>query len=873
MTGDSVRRTFLDFFREKGHTVIPSSSLIPHGDPTLLLTSAGMVQIKPYFMGEATPPSQRLASCQKCFRTTDIDQVGNQRSLTFFEMLGNFSVGDYFKREAIAFAWELVTERYKLPKERIWVSVYPTDDEALALWKEIAGLPDGRIVRLEDNWWGPVGNTGPCGPDSEMYYDRGEAVGCGRPDCRPGCDCERFLEFWNLVFMQFFKDEAGTLTPLPKKNIDTGLGLERMTMLLQGVDSVYDTDLFQTIIRRTEELTGSHYGLDAKKDYSLRVIADHSRAITFLIADGVLPSNEGRGYILRRVLRRAVRHGRLLGFTHPFLSETVQVVISHMADVYPELVQRRDAILRVVELEESKFHQTLSLGLRAVDELIEEAKREGWSELPGEAVFRLHDTYGFPRDLTAELAREQGLGIDQAGFEIAMQRQREMARASARFGPSSSEKAETYRELAARGESRFEGYERLELATDVVGIILEGNLVDVAYEGQEVEIILRETPFYPEGGGQVGDRGWIVHENGSAEVLDTQRPWQGLISHIARITRGSVQTGDTVEARVDRERRMATARHHTATHLLQRALRDVLGTHVAQAGSLVAPERLRFDFSHFAPLTQDQLIAVERQVNANVRANLRVAATTTTYEEATRAGAMALFGEKYGEQVRMVVVEECSRELCGGTHVSATGEIGYFVIVGEASVGAGLRRIEALAGEAAESFVRERLLVLRQLESTLQSADLQAKVTALLADLQSARREIVQLQRECTASEVENLLNRAVEVDGVRVLAAKVKAPNVEAMRDLGDRLRSRLGPSVVVLGTVMGGRPSFVAMVSPDLNLHAGQLVREVASVVGGGGGGRPDVAQAGGRDASKIDEALAMVEKIVQARRRSAK
>ena len=787
-------------------------------------------------------------------------------------MLGNFSVGDYFKRGAIEYAWELVTQRYRLPKDRIWVSVHPIDDEAPSLWKEIAGVPQERIVLLEDNWWGPVGNTGPCGPDSELYYDRGEEVGCGRPDCRPGCDCERFLEFWNLVFMQFFKDETGALTSLPKQNIDTGLGLERMAMLMQGVSSVYDTDLFQPIIRRTEELTGVRYGHDPKKDYSLRVIADHSRAITFLISDGVLPSNEGRGYILRRVLRRAVRHGRLLGFTRSFLGETVQVVISSMGDVYPELRQRRDAILSVADLEESRFHQTLSLGLRAVDELIEEAKREGWTELPGQSVFRLHDTYGFPQELTAELAMEEGLGIDQAGFEAAMERQREMARASARFGPSATEKADAYRALAAQGQTRFEGYERLEAATEIVGLIFNGNLVDGVYEGQEVEVVLRETPFYPEGGGQMGDRGWIGSDAGEAEVVDTQRPWEGLIVHAARVTRGSLNTGDTVEARVDRARRLATARHHTATHLLQRALRDVLGTHVAQSGSLVAPDRLRFDFSHFSALTEEQLVAVERQVNESIRANYRVAASITTYEEATRQGAMALFGEKYGEQVRMVTVEECGRELCGGTHVAATGEIGYFLILGESSIGSGLRRIEALAGAAAESYARERLYLQRRLESKLQTADLESKLDALLADLQSARREIAHLQRERTASEVENLLKRAVEVDGVRVLAAKVKAPNVEALRDLGDRLRSRLGPSVVVLGSVIDEHPSFVAMVSTGLNLHAGRLARELASVVGGGGGGRPDVAQAGGRDASKIDEALGMVERLVQAHRRSA-
>lgn len=865
ITSHGIRRIWFDFFKEKGHLVVPSSSLIPHGDPTLLLTNAGMVQMKPYFMGEETPPATRLTSIQKCFRTSDIESVGNERSLTFFEMCGNFSVGDYFKEGAIAFAWELSTQRFKFPAERIWVTIYPDDDEAFALWQKIAGLPAERIVRQEDNWWGPAGETGPCGPDSELYYDRGPEYGCGKPTCGPGCDCSRFLEYWNLVFMQYYQDVSKERTPLPKKHIDTGLGLERAALLLQGVPTVYETDLFAPIVREEENIFGVEYGADAKQDFSLRVIADHSRAATFLVADGVLPSNEGRGYILRRVIRRAVRHGRFLGLDRPFLNDTVKVVISLMKDFYPELAEREDFIHKVIGLEESKFIQTLSLGLSLLDGILADLRAEEKNVVPGDVVFRLYDTYGFPKELTAEVAQENGLAVDHAGFEEAMRRQREKARAAAKFSLGPKQRLEVYEQLAI-DETAFVGHDHVEFRSPIIGIIAEGRPVEKAVAGQKVEIVLEQTPFYPEGGGQVGDMGVIVGEAGQARVLDTQRPMPTLIVHEAEVTEGYVEVGDTVDAKVDVDRRKATARHHTATHLLHKALRQVLGPHATQAGSLVAPDRLRFDFTHLSPLTEAQLEEVERIVREKIRENMMVNTNLATYSEATAAGAVALFGEKYGEVVRVVAIDTWSRELCGGTHVGRTGDIGSFIIVGESSVGTGLRRIEALAGEAADDYGENQRRVLERLARRLQTTNVEERVSSLLAEVQALRREVSELRRVLAVKQVDALVSKAQHVDGVSVVSAQVPAASVDILREMGDMLRDRLGRSVVVLGSVLDGKPSFVVMVSSDVKVHAGNLAKQVAAVVGGSGGGRPDVAQAGGKDAAKIDEALQLVTPLVR-------
>ncbi len=864
MDSSEIRRAFLEFFREKGHVIVPSSSLIPYGDPTLLLTSAGMVQMKPYFMGEATPPARRLASSQKCFRTTDIEQVGNERSLTFFEMLGNFSVGDYFKEGAIAYAWELVTERFRLPPDRLWVTVHPDDGEAPILWRDMIGLPAERIVVDPSNWWGPAGETGPCGPDSEIYVDRGEEYGCGRPDCRPGCDCGRYLEIWNLVFMQYYQDEQKRRTPLEMKNIDTGAGLERLAMVLQGTPSVYETDLFMPIIHRAEQLAGIQYGTGGKADYSLRVIADHSRAVAFLVGDGVLPGNEGRGYILRRVLRRAVRHGRLLGLEGQFLATTVDAVIDIMKDAYPDLAERRTFIHRVVNVEEAKFIQTLTTGLQVLDQIVDRLKAHGASVIPGEDVFRLHDTYGFPRELTAEVAAEQGLQIDVAGFEEAMSRQREQARRSAKFGLGERAPVELYQQLPVR-ESEFRGYGDTLLETTIVGIVANGEVVETATAGHEVEVVLRETPFYAEGGGQVGDSGQIVSDTGRLAVVDTQQPIAGLIVHRGTIREGKLQVGQPVRAKVDLARRLDIARNHTATHLLHRALRDVLGTHVQQSGSYVGPDRLRFDFSHFEAPTPEQLRQVSQIVNERIREDLAVSAVSTSYQEAVAAGAMALFGEKYGESVRMVSIGDYSRELCGGTHLRSTGQIGLFLILGEGSIGAGLRRLEAVTGRGAERHVYGLVDTLAGLQSQLQTADVRAKIGELLSELQSQRRQIGQLQRRLVQQEIDRVLVLARDIGGVKVAAAEVDAPSRDAMRELGDMVKARLGSGVVILISIIDGKPAYLAMATPDTKVHAGNLIRRVAEIAGGGGGGRPDMGQAGGGDPAKIAEALRQVPQLL--------
>ncbi|MBI4505215.1 MAG: alanine--tRNA ligase [Chloroflexi bacterium] len=863
MTGPELRRLFLDYFRQKGHVVVPSALLIPHGDPTLLLTSAGMVQFKPYFMGEATPPAPRLTSCQKCFRTTDIESVGNERNLTFFEMLGNFSIGDYVKEGAVEYAWELSTERLKLPAERIWITIYPTDDEAEAIWRDRIGIPVERIVRHEENWWGPAGNTGPCGPDSELYLDRGAELGCGKPECAPGCSCPRFLEFWNLVFMQYFQDEAGQRTPLPRKNIDTGMGLERLTMMLQGAPTVYDTDLFRPIIDQACALTGRRFGESAESDFSLRVIADHSRAVTFLIADGVLPGNEGRGYILRRILRRAVRHGRRLGLDQPFLVDTSRTVVDLFGAAYPELVERRAFVERVIGNEETKFGQTLQFGLAVLDEAVEDLKARGQRVIPGELAFRLHDTYGFPRELTAEVAAEQGLALDEAGFEAAMERQREQARQAARFGGVQRGDVQVYQQVVAP-PSVFVGYGRLAAESEVTAVLDGGRATRQAEAGRIVEIVLRETPFYAEAGGQVGDTGWIVGPHGRAEVLDTQRPLEALVVHRARVAEGWLEVGERVRAEVDGARRADIVRNHTATHLLHRALRDVLGTHVQQAGSLVAPDRLRFDFTHLAPLTEEERLAVERAVGERIREDLPVSATQTTYQAAIGAGALAFFGEKYGATVRMVSTGEYSRELCGGTHVAATGQIGALLVVSETGVGAGLRRIEALTGRGAEEHVREHLRRLEHIAHRL-GGDPEVRVEALLAELQQARRQVHELQRQIAQQEVERLLGQAQDVDGLRVVSGDVRVPDRAALLELGDALRARIGRGVVVLGSVMDDKPAFIAMVTPDVHVHAGQLIRQIAALTGGSGGGKPEVAQAGGKDARRMPEALRAVPGLV--------
>jgi alanyl-tRNA synthetase len=873
MTSDQIRELFLKFFEEKGHKIIPSSSLVPHGDPTLLLTSAGMVQIKPYFLGEEKPPSPRLTSCQKCFRTSDIDAVGDASHLTFFEMLGNFSVGDYFKAEAISWAWEFVTQRLRLEPERLWITIFLDDEEAFGHWRKI-GIPEERIWRFgeEDNYWGPVGQSGPCGPCSEVHYDLGKEYGCGRDTCGPNCDCGRFLEIWNLVFMQFDQDPQGKRTPLPRPNIDTGMGLERTAAVMQGVASAYETGLFRPLIDCVCGLTGKEYGQDEAIDRALRVVVEHGRGIVFLIADGVVPGNEGRGYVLRRVLRRAALFGRKLGLEEPFLSRVAQVVIEQMGHVYPELVQHRDFVLRVINMEEGRFYETLSTGINMLEEIMGEAEGVGRKVISGQEVFRLYDTYGFPRELTEEIAREKGLSIDQESFAKEMEAQRERARAAKKFGLAEKATLEAYRQMGIESTD-FVGYEKLSHRSPVVGLLVGGQPAERAFEGQEAEVVLLETPFYGEMGGQVGDSGQISGPRGRMEVIEATIPLPALIVHRGRLTEGEISLNDDVEAEVDMARRLDIARNHTATHLLQAALRRVLGGHVSQRGSLVAPERLRFDFSYLMAPAPEELAQVQRLVNESIRQNIPVTATVLPYKEAIDRGAIAIFGEKYGDMVRMLEIQGVSAELCGGTHLERTGEIGYFLIIGESSIGAGLRRIEALTGRGAEAFLEGRLAAVEALSRELRATpdEVQEKVAALVRELERERKRAQALERELSKRVVEALLGQAEAVNGINVLSARVSASNMEVLKEMGDMLKERLRSAVVVLGAIYNNRPNFLAMVTPDLvarGIHAGEIAKKVAQATGGGGGGRAEMAQAGGKDQGKLDEALGLVRDIVRAR-----
>ncbi len=839
----------------------------------MLLTSAGMVQFKPYFLGESIPPNRRLASCQKCFRTTDIEAVGDTKHLTFFEMLGNFSVGDYFKREAISWAWEFVTQHLALPRERLWITIYLADEEASVYWQE-AGVPGDRILRLEeeDNFWGPAGDSGPCGPCSEILYDMGQEVGCQEPSCGPSCDCGRFLEIWNLVFTQYNQDSSGQRIPLPKPNIDTGMGLERAAAAVGGKASVYETDLFVPLIERVSGLAGCGYGGDEKTDHAIKVVAEHSRGMAFLIADGVIPANEGRGYVLRRVLRRAALFGRKLGLEEPFLTEMAKAVIGRMEQVYPELERRKDFILTVVGMEEARFNQTLNMGLNLLDRIMAEAKGRGESRIPGDDAFALYDTCVFPLDLAVDVAAENGLAVDQEGFEEAMERQRARARAAQKFGRDEKVLDRDYRELGIQA-TPFVGYDSLKYQTIIAGLLVNGQPLQTASPGQETEVVLLETPFYGEMGGQVADSGEIRGPRGEMTVAHTFRPLPELIVHRGQISRGELSVGDSVEAEVDAARRLDIARNHTATHLLQAALRQVLGEHVVQRGSLVAPDRFRFDFSHLGGITAEELEAVQRLVNERIRQNLPLRPKMAAYRQAVAEGAIALFDEKYGDEVRVMEIGEpaISAELCGGTHVCSTGEIGSFHIVSEGSIGAGLRRIEAIAGRGAEAFVEGQLSILETISLELQTspAEVRDKVSALLAELARERKRSLASERELAKKAAESLIDQVKLVDGVRVLSARVSASSMEALREMGDLLRNRLKSAVIVLGTVYGNRPNFVAVVTSDLvarGFNAAEIVKRVAEITGGGGGGRAELGQAGGKDKDKLDEALRQVKDIVR-------
>ncbi len=882
--GNEIRSGFVNYFARRGHSHVGSSPLVPKADPTLLFTNAGMVQFKDVFTGKEKRPYSRAVSVQKCVRAggkhNDLENVGRTaRHHTFFEMLGNFSFGDYFKGKAIDYGWEFLTGTLGLPPEGLWVTIHEgdaamglgPDEEARTLWRRY--VPETRIVACstKDNFWA-MGDTGPCGPCSEIVFDQGPAMGCGRPTCAVGCDCDRYLELWNLVFMQFERSADGALTPLPRPSIDTGAGLERIAAILQGVSSNFDTDLLRPIIGSVEELTGKRYGADPQADVSMRVIADHARATTFLVGDGVLPSNEGRGYVLRRILRRGLRHGRLLGLEDPFMATVTGRVVGLMHGPYPELLEHRDYVARVTLNEEERFGHTLRVGLKMVESVVGDLQARGAEVIPGAEIFRLYDTYGFPLDLLRDIAAERGITLDEAGFEREMADQRARARESW-VGSGEIEIPASLKGLTATMppvEPLWHG--SLEAEVVVVAILAgEGQRTVAALEeGEKGDVLLDRTPFYPEAGGQVGDVGTLTVNGTLVEVLETRRPVPRLVLHRVRVRRGRITIGATVHAVVDASRRKVTAKNHTATHLMHAALRQVLGDHVKQAGSLVAPDRLRFDFSHWSPLADREVERIEELVNEQVWENRTLRIEIMDLDRALSTGAMALFGEKYGERVRVVTVPDFSVELCGGTHVGATGEIGLFKIVSQGGVASGVRRIEAFTGPGAFRHVRQEEQVLAEAAERVKTRPLELteKLEKLTGTTRELEREIQRLQSRLAAETLEGLIREAKDVDGIRVVASVVDLRDPKGMRDLGDRLREQLGSGVVILASQAGGRVIWVTMVTRDLTsrLHAGHLARDLAALTGGGGGGRPDVAEAGGKDPSRIPDALSKLPDLVR-------
>jgi len=874
MTGREIRAKFLTYFEQRGHTIVPSSNLIPKNDPTLLFANAGMNQFKDVFLGLEKRDYIRACSSQKCVRAggkhNDLENVGRTaRHHTFFEMLGNFSFGDYFKKEAIAYAWEFLTRELKLDKSRLYVSVYKDDDEAAKIWHEQEGVPLERIYRFdEDNFWS-MGDTGPCGPCTEIFWDNGPEVGCDNPDCAVGCDCDRYMEIWNNVFMQFNRDANGVMTPLPKPSVDTGMGLERITTVMQGVTSNYDTDLIQAIIRHVEKLSGKKYRADAKDDVSMRVIADHSRAVTFLICDGVLPSNEGRGYVLRRIMRRAARHAKMLGSSEPFLCRMVDAVTGIMADAYPDLLQREEYIKKVVRAEEERFAETLDNGLRILNDEVAGLKKQGMTVIPGEVVFKLYDTFGFPMDLTADIVLSEGFSVDEAGFDACMERQREQAREHWK-GSGEEGVAAIYKNLHNSGmRSTFVGYDEFTDYSVITAILRDGVQVEAAHAGEEVEVITEVTPFYGETGGQEGDSGTISTGGAHLQVITATRPMPDLIVHRALVIEGTVRVGEAADLKVACAKRCATARNHTATHLLHAALRGVLGDHVKQAGSLVTEERLRFDFTHYSAVTHKELLQVEDMVNTFIMDNSGVQVLEMDAKEAMESGAMALFDEKYGDRVRVVKVGEVSSELCGGTHVRSAGDIGFFKIVSEYGIAAGVRRIEALSGMGALEYVRgleeeqKKIGVLVRSEG----GDHVDKVSRLLERQKELQREVEALQGKLRATQSADLLAGVREIAGVKVLAVKVSMDDPKGMRDLSDTLKDRLGSGVIVLGCEKDGRANLLVAVTKDLSsrFKAGDIIKGLTPIIGGSGGGKPELAQAGGSLPEKLDEALEAVYGLV--------
>ena len=870
---NELRRMFLEFFESKGHLAMKSFSLVPHNDKSLLLINSGMAPLKPYFTGQEIPPCKRVTTCQKCIRTGDIENVGKTaRHGTFFEMLGNFSFGDYFKKESIAWTWEFLTEVVGLDPDRLYPSVYLEDDEAWEIWNKDIGIPADRIFRFgkEDNFW--EHGSGPCGPCSEVYYDRGEEYGCGKPDCTVGCDCDRYMEIWNNVFTQFDNDGNNHYTELEQKNIDTGMGLERLACIVQGVDSMFDVDTIKALREHVSTLAGAEYGKSYDTDVSIRVITDHIRSVTFMISDGIMPSNEGRGYVLRRLLRRACRHGRLLNIEGEFLTKLAQTVIEGSKDGYPELDEKKEFIFKVIAKEEEQFNKTIDQGLSILAEMEEELEKKGEKTLGGDQAFKLYDTYGFPLDLTREILEEKGISVDEEGFQAAMKVQRETARAAREVTNYMGADVTVYESIDPSVTSTFVGYDHLSWKSPVTVLTTETELVGALSEGQKGTIFVEETPFYATSGGQAADQGVIRTAEGEFQVEDVVKLLGGKIGHVGIVTKGMLKVGDEAELTVDQEKRSLSANNHSATHLLHKALRMVLGTHVEQAGSSVNEDRLRFDFTHFSALTPEEIKKVEEIVNEQIQKNLAVKVENMPIEEARKTGAAALFGEKYGDIVRVVSMGDFSIEFCGGTHVSNTGVITAFKIISETGVAAGVRRIEALTAKGLMNYYSELEEKLHRAAKLLKASPdkLEEKITHVLAENKELRAEVESLKSKLAKDAMGDVTDQITEVKGLSLLAARIEGVDMNGLRELGDQMKEKLGEGVIVLASAVDGKVSLMAMATEGAvkqGAHAGNLIKGIASLVGGGGGGRPNMAQAGGKNPAGIDEAIGKVKEVLEA------
>lgn len=863
---NEIRSKFLKFFESKDHYLKESASLVPQNDKSLLLINSGMAPLKNYFAGVEVPPSVRMTTCQKCIRTGDIENVGKTaRHGTFFEMLGNFSFGDYFKEQSISWGWEFVTQHLNIPEEKVWVTVYEEDDEAFGIWENQIKIPKERIVRLgkDDNFW-EIG-IGPCGPCSELYFDRGEEYGCDNLDCKPGCDCDRYLEFWNHVFTQFNRDEEGNYGQLEHKNIDTGMGLERMACIMQGVDTIFDVDTIKHILNTVEKMANVEYGKGGKTDVSIRIITDHIRAVSFLVADGVLPSSEGRGYVLRRLLRRAARHGKLLGIKENFLYKLVDEVIKVSGEAYPELVEKESYIKKVIRIEEEKFNETIEQGMEILASYIADLKKNGETTLSGENAFKLYDTYGFPIDLTQEILEEEHLSIDEEAFNGEMNKQRERARSARGNMDGESWKEDPLSKLDSSVASTFEGYFELENSGIIKAIVKDNELVDSAVAGDKVIVVLDKTTFYPEGGGQAGDAGLLVNKNEDivVEVIDTKKGANNTIKHIGIVKSGMINTGEKLSTIVDKEIRMASARNHSATHLLHKALKEVLGEHVNQAGSLVTSERLRFDVTHFEAITKEELKVIEEKVNDVILESLNITCENMSINDAKNKGAMALFGEKYGDEVRVVSMGDYSIELCGGTHLTNTSQIGMFKILSEGGVAAGVRRIEAITGRAVYNYLKEKEEIISNVCLNLKTKEdsLSQKVTSLIEENKSLSKELHDMKTKMSLQAVDSVLDSKLDVNGVNLVTTKFEGMDMNTLKEVADNLRDKLVSGVVVLANTTDDKLNLVATATKDAvdkGVHCGNIVKSIAQIAGGKGGGRPNMAQAGAPDVSKVDEAL---------------